>query len=283
MLSANQMEEGALRTLVGSCNGNYLYRNNYVLPLGYIMPESAIDNWNSSVSDRVSSLNSLAKALGAAGDMIYPATVATDAQEGDTTIDILEDGYYYADYVSCNSDSLTVSRSDGWTMQYNKTTHRYLIELGECEAGTQIHITNTNHETISVHVYRLNFEALDTAYNTLQQQTMELTDMTDRTVEGEIEVTEAGRLILSIPADEGWELYVDGQKTQIDPLKDALIGVYLSEGTHTISLSYTTPGLMTGALASGAAVALFGLSMLLRYKKEVRHGKKENQHRSADV
>jgi uncharacterized membrane protein YfhO len=163
--------------------------------------------------------------------------------------------------------SLTVTRSDGWTQNYNKTTHRYLIELGECEAGTQIHITNTGNETISFHVYRMNFAALDAAYETLQQQTMELTEMTDRKVEGTIEVTEPGRLILSIPADEGWSLYVDGVLTPIETFEDAWIGVSLAKGTHSISLRYTTPGLHMGAAISIGAVLLFLISIFLHNRK----------------
>jgi uncharacterized membrane protein YfhO len=269
-LSSCQMEESAVRTLIGTSNGNYLYRNNYVLPLGYMIPESAIEAWEPSDTDRLSSLNSFAMALGAEGNLLYQPFYTTEEAEGCTTIDIPEDGYYFADYVSCSADSLTVSRSDGWTKQYNKTTHRYLLELGECTAGTQVSITNTDGEAITYHLYRLNFEALDAAYETLGAQTMELTDMTDRTVEGQITVTDPGRLVLSIPADEGWELYVDGEKTEIEPFEDALIGVSLTEGTHTIRLHYTTPGLLYGAAGTTAALALFGCSMGIRYRKRRR-------------
>ena len=158
---------------------------------------------------------------------------------------------------------MTVTRSDGWTKQYSKTTHRYLIELGECKAGTDIHITNQNSEKIIYHLYKLDFDALDQAYETLNRQTMKLTDMTDRTIEGTIDVTEEGRLIFSVPADEGWKLYVDRKETEISPLSDALIAVHLSEGTHQIRLHYTAPGLTEGAAISLAAVILFLLSYLL--------------------
>ena len=140
MLSDSALEESPYRTLIGGSGSSFLYRNNYSLPLGFVMDEQAIANWTSSTADRMASLNSLTSALGAEGQMLYPATCVTDANAGDTTIDIAEDGYYYADYVSCTSDTLTVNRSDGWTKQYSKTSHRYLIELGECKAGDEIHI-----------------------------------------------------------------------------------------------------------------------------------------------
>lgn len=264
MLSDSALEESPYRTLIGGSGSSFLYRNDYSLPLGFVMDEQAIANWTSSTADRMASLNSLTSALGAEGQMLYPATCVADANAGDTTIDIAEDGYYYADYVSCTSDTLTVNRSDGWTKQYSKTSHRYLIELGECKAGDEIHILNSNMESIEFQVYQLNEKVVQQAFDTLNAQTMQLTDMTDRKIEGKIQVQNAGRLILSVPADEGWTLYVDGKETEIEPLADALVGVHLEKGSYTIKLCYTTPGLKVGAGISLGAVILFLISACVR-------------------
>lgn len=274
MLSDNALEESPYRTLVGGSGKSFLYRNNFSLPLGFVMDEQAIADWNVSSADRMASLNSFASALGAEGQMLYPATYVTDANAGDTTIDIAEDGYYYADYESCTSDTLTVNRSDGWTKQYSKTSHRYLIELGECKAGDEIHILNSNMESIEFEVYQLNEKVVQQAFDALNAQTMQLTDMTtDRKIEGKIQVQNAGRLVLSVPADEGWTLYVDGKETEIEPLADALVGVHLEKGSHTIKLCYTTPGVKAGAGFSLGAVVLFMISAYvstrIRRKREL--------------
>lgn len=273
MLSDNALEESPYRTLVGGSGKSFLYRNNFSLPLGFVMDEQAIADWNVSTADRMASLNSFASALGAEGQMLYPATYVTDANAGDTTIDIAEDGYYYADYESCTSDTLTVNRSDGWTKQYSKTSHRYLIELGECKAGDEIHILNSNMESIEFEVYQLNEKVVQQAFDALNAQTMQLTDMTDRKIEGKIQVQNAGRLVLSVPADEGWTLYVDGKETEIEPLADALVGVHLEKGSHTIKLCYTTPGVKEGAGFSLGAVVLFMISAYvstrIRRKREL--------------
>lgn len=273
MLSDSALEESPYRTLVGGSGKSFLYRNNFSLPLGFVVDEQAIADWNVSTADRMASLNSFASALGAEGQMLYPATYVTDANAGDTTIDIAEDGYYYADYESCTSDTLTVNRSDGWTKQYSKTSHRYLIELGECKAGDEIHILNSNMESIEFEVYQLNEKVVQQAFDALNAQTMQLTDMTDRKIEGKIRVQNAGRLVLSVPADEGWTLYVDGKETEIEPLADALVGVHLEKGSHTIKLCYTTPGVKAGAGFSLGAVVLFMISAYvstrIRRKREL--------------
>ena len=261
MLSDNPMEADEFKTFVGSENGNYLYRNNYCLPLGYMMDEDAVTEWEDAISNRLGSLNALAKVLGCEETMVRSVNCETEAVAGDTSFDIPEDGYYYADYTTCNSDSLNVNRSDGWNMNYSKTTHRYLLGLGKCKAGDRIHISNTNMETIYFSVYKLDTDVVEQCYNTLNRQTMKLTSMTDRSVEGTIDVKNEGRLVLSIPADQGWTLSVDGRGTEIAPLSDALIGVHLTEGEHKIELHYTTPGLKSGAMISGVAILLFVISM----------------------
>ena len=274
MLSDNAYEESSLRTLVGSCDGNYLYRNRYCLPLGWMISEQALESWRDSRDDRIASLNSLATALGAEGEMLFPAVCTVTDQLGDTRIDIAEDGYYYASYPSCSTDSLTVTRQDGWRQKYSKTSHRYLLNLGECKVGDEIYITGQDAEKVDFRVYRLNLQAVDEAFRTLNQTTMRLTDMTDRKVEGTISVTEPGRLVLSIPADEGWKLLVDGKETEPEPFKDAWIAVKLGVGDHSISLSYTTPGLYAGALVSAAALVLaigsLGVGKIIKKRKS--HG-----------
>ena len=95
--------------------------------------------------------------------------------------------------------------------------------------------------------------------------------MTDRTIEGTIDVKESGRLVFSIPADKGWKVYVDGKETETKPLSDALLAVPLQEGTHEILLRYTTPGLAEGAAISFAALFLFLLSIIV---EKSRHRKR---------
>lgn len=281
MLSDNPMEADEFKTFVGSENGNYLYRNNYCLPLGFMIDEDAVTTWEEAPSNRLGSLNAFAKALGCEETMVKGVGCKMETQAGDTAIDIEEDGYYYADYTTCNSDSLNVNRSDGWNMTYSKTTHRYLLGLGKCKAGDRIHISNTNMETIYFSVYKLNPDVVKQCYNTLNRQTMELTSMTDRSVKGTINVKDEGRLVLSIPADEGWKLYVDGKETEITPLSDALIGVHLEDGEHEIELYYTTPGLKTGALISAGAILLFAISMWIAkraaHRKSLRRKRMESE------
>ena len=266
MLSDNAMSENALRELVASSNGYYLYENKYCLPLGFVMDEEVLENWNYESGQKIAHINSLGLALGATENTLAKSEVYMEIDPGETVITVAEDGIYYANYASCKADNLNISINNGPITRYNKTTHRYLFELGECRAGDQIAITNSKDESVSFTVYKLNMEAVEAAYDTLSQQTMKLEKYTDTSIRGSIDVTEAGRLVLSIPNEEGWTLYVDGKEAQIQAFKDTFISVSLEEGTHTIELSYMTPGLKIGALISGGCVVLFAITQLIRRK-----------------
>jgi uncharacterized membrane protein YfhO len=273
-LSDSPLEESAYRRLVAQSGEQYLYENTYCLPLGFMMDEDAIAAWDSTDSSRRSSLNSLAQALGATGELLAAADCVQNAQPGETDFSIQQDGYYYAAYINCGQDTLKGILSGGRSRTYAKTTHRYLLELGYCSAGDELSITNSGNETISFYVYRLNEEAMEQAYETLSSQTMELTSFSDTQVEGQIDVEQEGRLILSIPDEAGWTLYVDGEETPTEPFADALIAVHLEEGYHTIRLCYQTPYLAVGAAISLGSVLCFGILMLLpkmrKKKKEMR-------------
>lgn len=264
MLSDNDQGENALRKLVGSSNGQYLYENNYCLPLGFMMNEDAIENWDLEQSKKISQINDLAYALGAYEPMLEYVDAGGLVSAGETKIIVPEDGVYYGYYDKCTSDNLNVTINDGAVTRFGKTTHQYLFEFGECKAGDEIKIANAKNEHITFFVYKLNLDVVDTAYQTLSQQTMITEELTDTYVKGTIDVTESGRLVLAITDESGWKLFVDGVETPMQDFKETFISVHLEEGRHTIELKYMSPGLGLGAGITGVCVGLFVLTMLIR-------------------
>ena len=278
MLSDNDEGSNSLRQLVGNHGGYYLYENKYCLPLGFMMSEEAIENWdNSGEYSKIWQINSLALALGAEEELLSEAQYQTDPKEGETTITVEEDGFYYAYYKdSCAADTLSMSINGGAITRFGKTTHRYLFEVGECKAGDRITFSNTKKLSIDFMLYKMDMDSLDTAYDSLSAQTFEMEEYTDTSLKGHIKVEEAGRLIFTIPNEEGWTLMVDGKQALPEDFKDTFISINLTEGEHDISLTYMTPGLETGAIISifSAVVAVTMINLNAGWKKRKR-GKDE--------
>ena len=266
-LSNSPMDEDLYRTLVGQSGTSYLYENKYCLPLGYVLDRETAEGWEPERSYRFRSLNAFAAAVGGGKNLLDSVYCDSQVEPGSTTVSIAKDGYYYAVYDSCSSDTLTVKRSDGWNRRYSKTTHRYLIELGACSAGDTVEITNRKDEEIYFTVYRLNEETLRQAYENLNRQTLTAYEVGDRSIRGYIDVREPGLLVLSVPADEGWSLRVDGEPAEITAWQNALIGVDLASGEHEIELCYTTPYIREGAAVSVACVLLFAVYAAGRGRK----------------
>ena len=82
-----------------------------------------------------------------------------------------------------------------------------------------------------------------------------------------------GVLVTSIPYENGWKLKVDGSQRKISELAGgSLISVDLSNGTHTIELTFTPPGLPAGSAITAAAILLLAaMEVIVRRKRQ--HGK----------
>jgi uncharacterized membrane protein YfhO len=271
LLSDNALEEGELNRLVDNSGDVFLYENAYVLPLGFMMDEDVAEAWwdeddTVQSTGKIGMQNKLASLLGASEEMLVPAV--SESKAGVSTVTADENGYYYATYASTDIENLQMETDSGRSRSYSKVSHNYTLDLGYCKAGETVSISNTSGETLNITAYRLNMDAFITAFDTLNQQTMELTSVTDTSVQGHITVEKAGRLIFSIAKEEGWNVYVDGVQVEPQSFADAWLSVPLSEGEHDIVLRYRSPGFAAGAVVSLSCVAVFVLLMLLRHRMQ---------------
>ena len=122
------MEESPLRTLVASSGNTYLYENKYSLPLGFMVDDEVAERWDYKNGGGVSNQNELAELLGAQEEML--SVVPAESEVGVSTIQVTEDGYYFAAYSSVTSDTLEEEVSDGRTKSFTKASHGYILDLG---------------------------------------------------------------------------------------------------------------------------------------------------------
>ena len=270
VLADNGLEENGLRTMIGQSGESWLYENNYVLPLGFVMPEEVASAWDEDKSgaDDIQVQNELAYLLGAKSEMFVP--VSSASEQGVSTIEAEEDGYYFATYEKTSVDNLTEEVDGGRSRNYTKVSHGYTLDLGYCEAGDTIKVKNSDNETVVLTAYRLDVSAFLAAYETLAAQPLELTEFTDDRLSGTVEIKEPGRMIFSIAKEDGWTLYVDGKKTEPETFGGAFISVYLDRGEHMVELRYETPGFYLGAAISGFCIAAFLILILIRKRQGCR-------------
>ena len=68
----------------------------------------------------------------------------------------------------------------------------------------------------------------------------------------------------SIPYEGGWTVRVDGEPVEVFCAANAVIAFNITEGTHTVEMRYCPPGLIPGAIVSGAALVVFAALVAVR-------------------
>jgi uncharacterized membrane protein YfhO len=95
-------------------------------------------------------------------------------------------------------------------------------------------------------------------YDILKASTLELTEFSNTRVEGAINCDRAGLLYTSVPQNgENWSVTVDGEEAEIVLVGDAMIGVELTKGSHTVSLTYHNKAFSVGLAISISCLFIF--------------------------
>ncbi len=89
----------------------------------------------------------------------------------------------------------------------------------------------------------------------------------DTLVEGNVNNSVDGTLMVSIPYEDGWNAYIDGKTAKIHRADYGFMALGLPAGNHEIRLEYQAPGLQTGILLS-----LLGWSIFLILSALSPHG-----------
>ena len=87
-------------------------------------------------------------------------------------------------------------------------------------------------------------------------------------IEGNINVKDDGYFKLSIPYDKGFEIYVDGEKTNYEVVNKSFIGFRINEGSHNIRIVYTSPLFKEGLVISCVGLVLFVGTVVYYRKRE---------------
>lgn len=259
-----------LLTLAGQEGETWLYRKAYTLPVGFGIPMDLEDNWQLDLGNPADVQNDLCSVLGTS--QVLEEVFGQDG--GDAySYAVEEEGEYYAYISNRQVKKVKVSWGEESTV-YDNVNRGYLLELGRCQPGEEILLTceEESGADMKARIYRFSDQALEEVYSVLSQEEWEITEWTDTALEGTVRMEEAGLLYTSIPYDKGWTVLVDGQETETRKLFDTFLTVELSEGSHTVEMSYEPQGLKPGAAVTGGSILILVLctaaGSCLRRRKE---------------
>lgn len=209
----------------------------------------------------------------------YPYTVSDPSMASasfEFTVKESGNAYLYLKSSNNDIDSITVTLPDGTAISQYIDTKPHILDLGYLKKGQIISIYAPFTEAKDGYLYlfgvTLNKAAFEKGYNALKKDSLNVTKFDETIIEGKINVSEDGILYTSINYDEGWAVYIDGEKVSKDKLYDigdkALLGVEITKGTHNITLKYTPRGLYLGCIISFVTLIAFILLCVIIKKRD---------------
>ena len=280
------------------------YVNNYSLPIAY-MVDSSIRDWDySNFNPFVVQSDYFRHATGI-DDVFVNEEIFDISGFGVSEISNPSDGsdcfYFTSDnadgtgeinvliipeetknlYLYVDSDDLGMLtvENQGEEVTQDIDDEHYILDLGKCKKGETITLKFEVKEGVTdgyadFILRSVDMKKFEEGYKKLKNRSFNVSEFTDREISGTINVPEDGILYTSIPYDKGWEITVDGEKLYTEEyviIGDALLGINLEKGKHTVEFRYTPQGLKIGIMLSVAGLILLALYIIIiRKLKAVR-------------
>ena len=82
-----------------------------------------------------------------------------------------------------------------------------------------------------------------------------------------IEVDDKSLLMLPIPNNNGWRIFLNGEKIKPISVNGGFIGIELYPGYNEISMSFVSRGLKSGLLLSAIGVFIYLITIIFKIRK----------------
>ena len=120
-------------------------------------------------------------------------------------------------------------------------------------------------------LYYIDWEVFEDVMAKLASVQYEITDYNDRSFEGTITTAKNNQTILTtLPYDEGWQVYVDGERVEIFKSLDALVAFAIDAGTHNVELIYMPQAFVVGLSVTIGSILLFAVLIIIEKKLIIR-------------
>ncbi|MGN0620473.1 MAG: YfhO family protein [Porcipelethomonas sp.] len=278
-----------------------LFENACYLPVGFVADPSLIDYDGSSVNQFRNQEELFRKATGIEESVYNEIEVRDVGHQGvNVTKDsygsyryqidnsypeentryfkynyiIPDDGPVYVSFEFDNVSTLKIRQEDTEIKSFSLGKYVNTFPVGDFKSGDVVtlyaEMSEENNGMGKVYVYQVNDEVLQKGYEKLSAGALSVTDYSDTRINGTVEAAEDGFLYTSIPHDGGWKVFVDGKETEVTPLKNALVCVPVSAGSHTVEMKYTPPGFTAGLVITFVSLGLFAACAFLEKKISVK-------------
>ena len=175
---------------------------------------------------------------------------------------------YFDRHISITINGIKNTLSDSLFSYYNDNkTFDYVISSTSDIKKITINFSKGYYEISDIQIYTVDNSFFD------ENNTTPLVIDFDKTkgddIYGNINVSESGYFIFTIPYDKGYAAYVDNKEVEIEKVNGGFIGFKIEPGEHDIHLTFEAPYAKMGRLVSliGIIVSII-LCIYEKYKKK---------------
>lgn len=269
-----------------------LYKNQYALPLVYAYDKVfAADVYNEDMNG-LEKQNVLLQAAAIEDyDGLLPiiSEVNNHLYEGQYTIDSLQDGEMVDGQITVEAgavmkltaklkancenyiyfdDKIPVNITiDG---KHLKTREKTTLGIVSEDVDKEVVIEFYGAATFSIdsmNIYHFDFENYEEYIGNMKIGYVSDIIVDSNTIECNAKLDGTKILCIAVPYEKGWTAEIDGIEAKIYRMNNMFMGIEVSEGEHSIHLSYTTPGLRTGVVLSGLGLVIICVYMVVKRKQ----------------
>ncbi len=153
-------------------------------------------------------------------------------------------------------------------------TYRWnVLDLGYQDKGSKIEVVlkASSDEDIKVsgaYFYTEDHEKLKEFYGKVVSQESSLEKITSSHYKGRVNIDQGSGVVFSVPYDESWRVYSDGERIDIYRACGNLLGAGLNEGEHDLEFKYVSEGQTAGNAVSLLSLIFITLYSLLCHRKK---------------
>ena len=259
--------------LVGG-DGFSVYENPYSLSIGFMTSSLALKSGSYSGSWLSNQDVFAERVLGA---RFYRSVEGLTVSNDSKTCRFISSGYpVYLSLTDAYSGNISVSvngRARGYNYDGEK---KKIFYIGEFNDGDEVKITLDKSGVLNkCDVREFDIHAFENTINRIKNgREMEVTDFSDTSIEGRVNVSDNNTLLFTtIPYEQGWSAYADGKKVDIIKAQDTFSAIRLSAGEHTVKFVFRCPGLRLGLCISLITLAAI-LACAFKIPQKIKGNKK---------
>lgn len=287
---------------LGSIDGNYIFENPYVLPLGIYAPVEAaqLNNYSNFVPYYLDELSAFylpeKKSLFSHQMISYDETGTgrncfyyTDENNNLLTFGEVEDILDAANSRGNNitpMDNLYINISvtpeeDGplylYSIEFVSLGYAKKGETFECRTSFPAANLPASNDFYNLTVFKS--ENMPEFYENAKESVWENLVYEGHTLKGVTNYKEDGYTMISIPYDKGWKAYMDGEETPIEDPYQSMMFVKTPAGHHELKLVFIPYGMVQSLWVTGGSIVFTFLLFLtisrLKRKQQNSMTKKE--------